>query len=1846
FESAMASMMEKDIDGCEMYIESVKEDTLAYESFLASTKKDIADANRSVEEMAIDTCTLRVRMKELELDEEMVKQSETEAVMEKIIAQKRLVEIGGYDSAVRALKKALQDSKTELAMTQSEKMSVISEERKLEQELHNLGLILQRCRRNTANLQDEYAAIMKSKQEVDAKLKQLPMFLHGNQDLLSSSYSYSSSSSCSSPRGAYSPSKRTRGAHQDASCCNLSPLSVAEASTEAHGKTRETTGTTAHEAAAAMDKYRRVEKTKKEDETPVEPNEIRITQQGKVRNYITYANGLFADKNEKSVVLKAMGNAISKAVTVAEILKHRIAHLHQITQISSIETIDAYEPLEEGLDRIETKRHIPCISIQLSLDKLNEQDPGYQPPIPVELVSAGHDEKEERKPKFNRGHRRTGSGKVQAATSGSEESDRDDTAAAGAASGNAKPVRGTYAKRGRGGRGGRGGRKPRTDSKSGAEDEPKSKPSQNNQKKKEDGEQPKDAAKQKKKPAKKPLADKNEAAEDNKDDADLRRAVTKAKNDLVAVAEDVDEARVVEVPDAAVVAERQERNQLLLPQQVQRNKPVPSHQAHQFPTRVMVTLCCAVVGTMGSVLAVDIEARKYVAELKKAIGTEQKYTYAPSELQLYLAKKGEALLESCDAARWSGLEIGFDHCFLINVPKNFGYDLEPHEGENHVLVVGPTVGNVRLQTWQQLNVMASNKSDEGINPKDPSTPSQTSLCTDIIRSLGESHVRKPCLGETADAKNEALVLNISFFGGNVVQHLGIGDIRQRVVCGDFQTGVRNGLAGRSIDTSIANVYLVLDDTQVIYKHRASSPRLKSAVFVQLHHQTRPTDTAHAAASKQRQQADADAAVASMASRFWAGGSSSDEDSDNSSGSDVENVNQQAARAASRWAVQSDSESEEEVRVVKSAKDKAFENIERGCNALKNHMKINDWTKILSEFDQMSKAMDKAKNVIAASGYPTFYVRAMMCIRDRNKAEQKKMSKENSKALIRMKGKVKAVKETLERQMEEFRKNPVESAEEESSEEEDSSEEDSDEDSDEESEEASDDSEEASEEASEEESEESGSDDDDDDDSSDGSWPSQSDSSSDSSSEDDGELKGRAKWLKQVPAEGSKKKDKGPKQPRAAREIKQRRPSFEQEKKVEEELKLSVSQFDRRLKEVVANRGKKGTELNEQLATLRKLSNYARRLGPAREIMSTMYLLGAQLFDTSNKIDRVMSSRHWRLARKDLATIVTVLEQNPGFTLAPLTSEDQADILKAGRGEIAEKDDDDEKYVDTLPKVGEKGVVKVSGDLAAFVERLSDEYTKSLQQTDPHTSEYISRLFDEGLLIEIAQSVQKYYERQNDVVRASNVALIRAELIYYKHDTIAQAVHESQAKRLVYGDPVFIHPACNGASVKKVAMAQYNASNVHPASISGPPTVQVEQLDTEKELRELCLYVFKHADLRSKTRAMLCRIYHHALHDRFHEARDLLLMSHIRDNITDADIPTQILFNRMMAQLGLSAFRAGLVWEAHACLSEICTGSRTKELLAQGMQSFRYQERDPDQERIERRRQVPYHMHINLELLESAHLVSAMLLEVPNMVNSNNGAERKRVVSKAFRKLLEFHERLVFEGPPENARDHVVAAAKLLAQGSWKSAVELLATLPVWDLFPGEGVAARVRAMVQHKIQVEALRTYLLAFSEEYDSVSLERLTEMFELDDKTVHSVVSKMMINEELHGAWDQSSQSIVLHKTERSPLQTLALQYSEKLSLLVENNERMMDLRSSNSKDDWNRRGDGGRRSMAGGDNRGHGSRASQGGDNRNRGQSQGSRSSFGGAREGSFHRSNSARGGRGGGRGSRSGSDRNFR
>lgn len=60
------------------------------------------------------------------------------------------------------------------------------------------------------------------------------------------------------------------------------------------------------------------------------------------------------------------------------------------------------------------------------------------------------------------------------------------------------------------------------------------------------------------------------------------------------------------------------------------------------------------------------------------------------------------------------------------------------------------------------------------------------------------------------------------------------------------------------------------------------------------------------------------------------------------------------------------------------------------------------------------------------------------------------------------------------------------------------------------------------------------------------------------------------------------------------------------------------------------------------------------------------------------------------------------------------------------------------------------------------------------------------------------------------------------------------------------------------------------------------------------MEKLCKYVYAHDGTdRLRTRAILSHIYHHALHDNWFQARDLILMSHLQETIQHSDPATQV-----------------------------------------------------------------------------------------------------------------------------------------------------------------------------------------------------------------------------------------------------------------------------------------------------------------------------------------------------------------
>uniref|UniRef100_A0A674E467 Eukaryotic translation initiation factor 3 subunit C n=1 Tax=Salmo trutta TaxID=8032 RepID=A0A674E467_SALTR len=741
------------------------------------------------------------------------------------------------------------------------------------------------------------------------------------------------------------------------------------------------------------------------------------------------------------------------------------------------------------------------------------------------------------------------------------------------------------------------------------------------------------------------------------------------------------------------------------------------------------------------------------------------------------------------------------------------------------------------------------------------------------------------------------------------------------------------------------------------------------------------------------------------SRFFATGS--DSESEDSSSSDEITPKVPGTSFTKQSLLLRDDE-EDTKRVVRSAKDKRFEELTNLIKTIRNAMKIRDMSKCLEEFEQLCRAFLKSKTIVDKEGMPPFYIRLLSDLEDylnqlwEDKEGKKKMNKNNAKALSTLRQKIRKYNRDYETEIASYK-----------------------------------------------------------------------------------EVR-----LFAIDNTGCKNS------------------CFLPFKMFAKGTEINTTVVVKKLNEILQARGKKGTDRAAQIELLHALANISNEniLGEGI-LVKIKFNIIASLYDYNPNLAAFMKADMWKKCLDCIDELLDILFNNNNIFIGENIAEDSENLA----------------ITDSQP-------FRVRGCILTLVERMDEEFTKIMQNTDPHSQEYVDNLKDEGHVCGIIDRLLGYLETKGSTEEVCRVYLRRIMHTYYKFDY----------------------------------KAHRRALGLQGETKSEQDAEESEGEDSAFIMDRLCKFIYaKDRTDRIRTCAILCHIYHHALHSRWYQARDLMLMSHLQDNIQHADPPVQILYNRTMVQLGICAFRQGMIKDAHNALLDIQSSGRAKELLGQGLLMRNMQERNAEQEKIEKRRQVPFHMHINLELLECVYLVSAMLLEIPYMAAHEFDA-RRRMISKQFHHQLRVGERQPLLGPPESMREHVVAASKSMKMGDWRTCHSFIINekmnSKVWDLFPETQC---VREMLVRKIQEESLRTYLFTYSSVYDSISMATLKEMFELELPMVHSIISKMIINEELMASLDQPTQTVVMHRTEPTSLQNMALQLAEKLGGLVENNERVFDLK-----------------------------------------------------------------------------------
>ncbi|KAG6333562.1 hypothetical protein ID866_5524 [Astraeus odoratus] len=564
------------------------------------------------------------------------------------------------------------------------------------------------------------------------------------------------------------------------------------------------------------------------------------------------------------------------------------------------------------------------------------------------------------------------------------------------------------------------------------------------------------------------------------------------------------------------------------------------------------------------------------------------------------------------------------------------------------------------------------------------------------------------------------------------------------------------------------------------------------------------------------------------------------------------------------------------------------------------------------------------------------------------------------------------------------------------------------------------------------------------------------------------------------------------------------------------MQFTADAIFKTLKIVNEARGKKNTDRGEQIRILEKLLEVA---VTSYQRIRVLLALVSSRFDYNSSVANYMPIELWLAAQLEVDQLISIVASDTSYV-------------------VEENTEDYDELLERSPTTEPDNIVRIRGSIISFVDRLDDEFTKSLQNIDPHGTEYIDRLKDEKVLYRTICRAQAYYERSKQPEALGRVVMRRLEHIYSKPDAVVNALESS-----------------------------LTASDILPS------VTLASSSRTTGLIHSLCIYLYRVDNTLLRTRAVLSHIYHYALHNDFYTARDMLLMSHLQESIHSADVATQILYNRTVVQLGLCAFRCGLIKEAQVTLQDIFATQRVKELLAQGIHQQRYQTQlTPEQERAERSRQLPFHMHINTELLEAAFLVSSMLVEIPLMASIESEEQKRKMISKPFRRLLDFADRQVFTGPPESTRDHIMQASRALQDGEWEKCRDLIQGIKIWSLMPE---VASVKEMLAKRIQEQGLRTYLFTYAAYYSTLSLSLLSRTFSLPLRTVTSMISKMIWNEELTASLDQSSGVVIFHRVEHSRSQQLSQLLSEKISTMVEQSEKALDTKLGGTSG-WGDRGD----------------------------------------------------------------------
>jgi translation initiation factor 3 subunit C len=378
---------------------------------------------------------------------------------------------------------------------------------------------------------------------------------------------------------------------------------------------------------------------------------------------------------------------------------------------------------------------------------------------------------------------------------------------------------------------------------------------------------------------------------------------------------------------------------------------------------------------------------------------------------------------------------------------------------------------------------------------------------------------------------------------------------------------------------------------------------------------------------------------------------------------------------------------------------------------------------------------------------------------------------------------------------------------------------------------------------------------------------------------------------------------------------------------------------------------------------------------------------------------------------------------------------------------------------------EEKIHLVKGNLTSLLVMLDDEFLKSFLFCNPFSEEYSERMQLEEQLLALLQQARDYFTTISIGDSVELLAFRLMEHIYWRN---------GQLERLT----------------------ELNDSIKRPIS---------------KTKREL--FIFYSLSIHGKHEEA-SKVYHQLIEQRQEQQQQQ------QQRMTDLDYH-QTLFHRCIVQFGLLNFSLGNFKEATELLMLIFNSSiKPKELIGQSFRqsvshftSTSYADKSAE-ERQERQRQVPFHMHINLDSVEIVYFLLSFLVEAPIITDL-----KKKTQGRGLKKAYEAMEKSTFSVPPTSAKESILVAVSHFVQANWNLLKEELSQLKIWSTFP----QATLKSYLE-ELQYLFIRCYFQENALYYKSFCLNKIMKEMGIDENNTEFIQT---LSDELSASKSQRSKN-----------------------------------------------------------------------------------------------------------------------